>query len=97
MVRVRRRADHFTCFTAYRSINDRTVVCGNGYFDMSFGKWQLASGAYILEVNIHNYQNWEDGAFADPQFFIIRGDLSDEEGGVYVPTITGTDFVKLND
>lgn len=85
MIRVRRRTDGFVCFTWYTAINERTTLKGEGFFEVTFDELRLVPGAYTLEANIHNYENWEEGVFGPHQFFVIQGKLPSHGEGIFEP------------
>lgn len=86
MVRVRRRADNFACFTMYMGDESRPSLCGQGMFEASIDQLLLVPGRYILETNVHSYRS-KDVVAGLPVPFSIAGKLQDQNDGIYEPNI----------
>ena len=90
MIRAKRRSDHQACFTKYFNMSEDNKISGNGYFEIIFEKLRLTPGVYFFETDIHDSENWNNIHFGPPFLFIIKGDLSSDENGVYQPIVNQT-------
>jgi hypothetical protein len=90
MIRVRRKSDQMVCFTSYNELSEDFQFKGKGCFSITFPELRLAPGVYTLEANIHNYENWTEGAFSTPIIFVVNGRPTSEQNGPYEPAVGKT-------
>lgn len=85
VIRVRRRADGFSCFVRYFIDDSRPILQGEGILEIHFDQLLLVPGAYTLEASIHSDAFWEEAAVGLPEPFYITGRLRPERDGIYLP------------
>jgi ABC-type polysaccharide/polyol phosphate transport system ATPase subunit len=89
MLRVRRRADGFVCFTTYTDDPTRPSLQGQGVFKARIDELLLHPGHYMLETRIHSDLFWDEAEAVTglPEPFSITGELPDDEDGIFEPNV----------
>jgi lipopolysaccharide transport system ATP-binding protein len=86
MIRVRRRADSFICFTMYMGDPIRFSLQGQGAFEARINQLLLVPGRYMLETNIHSYGS-NSAVVGLPEPFSVTGSLRADDAGIYEPNM----------